>query len=81
MCSGQKLLQTEKCLLTLRAPFKLGVRLYELGHGLDDLGKVGNESVIISYQSDEATDLHYRSYRLPIQHLLNLTGVDCNTLR
>jgi hypothetical protein len=37
--------------------------------------------VIISCQSEEAIDLRYQSWRLPIQYLLNLARVDCNTLQ
>jgi hypothetical protein len=48
-CSGEKLLQSEKCLFTLRTPFELGVLLKELGNRLSDLGEVWDESMIITH--------------------------------
>jgi hypothetical protein len=47
-CGSEELLQSEKGIFALRAPFELGIFLLELGHWLDDLREVWNESVVIS---------------------------------
>jgi hypothetical protein len=65
----------------LNIPNKFLFFLQKIHNGFGNLGEVRNKSVIVASQAEKASDLMHNPWRLPIQHLSNLSRIHGYSIR